>query len=234
MERLAAKKGIPFISKRVTQQLCIATISVVLTVGLFFVIESNQAMFRWSMATAYVGLALIGLSLIIGPINVLRGHHNPLNASLRRDIGIWGGIAGLVHTVVGSQVHMAGRFWIYFLYPREESHLIPFRYDLFGLANYSGLGVSLVLVLLLSLSNNAALTRLGSQRWKSLQRWNYAGFALLVIHGAIYQLLEKRMAGFVLVFATAVLFVGTLQISGAMKLLRLPREVRPPGVDSKG
>lgn len=214
------------------QQLCIGAISGVLTVGLFVAVDAKDSTFRWSMATAYVGLALIGLSLIIGPINVLRGHHNPLNASLRRDIGIWGGIAGLVHTVVGLQVHMAGRFWIYFLYPREESHLIPFRYDLFGLANYSGLGVSLVLVLLLSLSNNAALTRLGSQRWKSLQRWNYAGFALLIMHGAVYQLVEKRTVGFVLVFAAAVLLVGALQAAGYCKALQQRNPGGQPSVMS--
>ena len=207
-------------SKRVTQQLCIAAISVVLTVGLFFIVESKQAMFCWSMATAYSGLTLIGLSLIIGPFKVLRGLPNPVNTSLRRDIGIWGGILGLVHTVVGLQVHMAGRFWLYFLYPNEESHLIPLRYDLFGLANYSGLGISLVLALLLGLSSNAALARLGSQRWKSLQRWNYAGFVLLIMHGAVYQLMEKRTAGFVLVFATAVLLVVALQTAGCREVLQ--------------
>lgn len=201
-------------SKRVVQQLCVAAFSILLTAAVFFILDSKDKTFRLSMATAYVGLALIGLSLIIGPLNMLRGRPNPINTSLRRDIGIWGGIIGLVHTVVGLQVHMGGRFWIYFLYPREESHLVPFRYDLFGLANYSGLGTTLVLVLLLGLSNNAALTKLGSQRWKSLQQWNYVGFTLLIVHGAVYQLLEKRMAGYVFVFASAVLFVGVLQAIG--------------------
>lgn len=210
-------------SKRVRQQLSIAAISGVLTVGLFLAVDSKDATFRWSMATAYVGLALIGFSLIIGPLNVLRGRPNPVSTSLRRDIGIWGGIVGLIHTVVGLQVHMAGRFWLYFLYPREESHLVPFRYDFFGLANYTGLGVSLVLALLLGLSSNAALTRLGSKRWKGLQRWNYAGFALLIVHGAVYQLLEKRMAGYVLIFAAAILFVGALQIAGYRQIFREKR-----------
>lgn len=212
-----------FMSKRVMQQLCIAAISGVLTVGLFVAVDSKDATFRWSMATAYSGLALIGLSLIIGPLKVLRGLPNPVNTSLRRDIGIWGGLLGLVHTVVGLQVHMAGRFWLYFLYPKEESHLVPLRYDLFGLANYSGLGISLVLALLLGLSSNAALARLGSQRWKALQRWNYAGFALLIVHGAVYQLHEKRTAGFVLVFATAVFLVGALQIAGYRQIFRKKR-----------
>lgn len=221
-------------SKRVTQQLCVAAISGLMTVGVFFAVDAKDSTFRLSMATAYVGLALIGLSLIIGPINVLRGRPNPLNTSVRRDIGIWGGIVGLVHTVVGLQVHMAGRFWLYFLYPREESHLVPVRYDLFGLANYSGLGTSLVLVLLLALSSNAALTRLGSQRWKALQRWNYAGFALLVVHGAAYQLLEKRMAGFVLVFAVAVLFVGVLQAIGCRTVLQRKNPVGQPSATSRG
>ncbi|MEC4888454.1 MAG: hypothetical protein RI101_00200 [Nitrospira sp.] len=201
-------------NKRAMQQLGIAAISGVLTAAVFFAVDAKDSTFRLSMATAYVGLALIGLSLIIGPLNVLRGRPNPVNTSLRRDIGIWGGIVGLVHTVVGLQVHMAGRFWIYFLYPREESHLIPFRYDLFGLANYTGLGVALVLGLLLSLSRDAAVKRLGPQRWKWWQRWNYAGFALIVLHGAVYQFLEKRMASFVLLFAMAILLVGALQAMG--------------------
>jgi sulfoxide reductase heme-binding subunit YedZ len=114
---------------------------------------------------------------------------------------------------------MAGRFWIYFLYPREENHLIPFRYDLFGIANYTGLGVTVVLALLLSLSRDAALKRLGSQRWKWWQRWNYAGFGLLLVHGAVYQFLEKRMAVFILVFAFACLLVGVLQAAGYRQAL---------------
>lgn len=216
-------------SKRTIQQLGIAAISGALTAGLFFAVDAKDSTFRWSMATAYVGLALIGLSLIIGPMNVLRGQPNPLNTSLRRDVGIWGGIVGLVHTVVGLQVHMTGRFWLYFVFPHEGNQLIPMvRYDFFGLANYTGLGVSLVLALLLCLSNNAALTRLGSQRWKSLQRWNYAGFTLLIIHGGVYQLLEKRIAGFVLVFATAVLLVVALQTAGYRHTLqRMSKGLHP-------
>jgi len=208
-------------SRRVLQQLSIAAFSILLTVAVFFIVDSKDKTFRLSMATAYVGLALIGLSLIIGPMNVLRGRPNPVSTSVRRDIGIWGGIVGLVHTVVGLQVHMAGRFWLYFVFPRGENQLIPMaRYDFFGLANYTGLGVTLVLLLLLALSSNAALTKLGSQRWKALQRWNYAGFALLVVHGAVYQFLEKRMAGFILVFAAAVIGVGLLQSIGVRAVLQ--------------
>ena len=89
-----------------------------------------------------------------------------------------------------------------------------------------------MLALLLGLSNNAALTKLGSHRWKTLQRWNYAGFALLIVHGAVYQLLEKRMAGFVLVFAAAILLVGALQTAGHRKVLQQKNPGGQPSVMS--
>lgn len=211
-------------SKRIQQQLVIALLSAAMTTGIFLLVESKDATFRWSMASGYAALALIGLSLIIGPINVLRGRTNPLNIRLRRDIGIWGGVLGLVHTVAGLQVHMGGLFWLYFVFPPEENHLIPIlRYDLFGLANYTGLGVTIILFLLLSLSNNAMLKNLGPQQWKKWQRLNYTGYSLLIVHGAAYQWLEKRTAGFILAFVIQVAFVGTLQATGYRLMLQKKR-----------
>jgi sulfoxide reductase heme-binding subunit YedZ len=203
----------PSSGKRLVHHLILACLSGILTLTIFLSVESNHTMFRWSMASGYTGLALLGASLIIGPWNVLRGIPNPVNTNLRRDVGIWGGVMSIIHTVAGLQVHMSGKFWLYFVFP-NEGHLVSIRYDLFGFANYTGLGIAIILLLLLSLSNDSSLRRLGLHRWKTLQRWNYAGFVLLMLHGAAYQFLERRAPGFIFLFAMMVLLVGMFQFSG--------------------
>lgn len=39
-------------------------------------VASSNPVFRWSMATAYVGVTVLGLTLAIGPLNVLPGRPN--------------------------------------------------------------------------------------------------------------------------------------------------------------
>ena len=180
----------------------------------YFSLASRGPLFWLSMATAYASLVLLALSLMIGPWNELRGHPNPVSGYLRRDIGIWAGLLGVAHVVPGLQMHFSGRMWLYFLPPAEATYTFPMRIDLFGLTNYAGLGATLILLLLLSLSNNASLRSLGATRWKFLQRWNYAGALLVVAHGIVYQILEKRTVGFVVAFAAISLLALTMQFAG--------------------
>src|SRR5215213_283394 len=112
---------------------------------------SGDVMYRLSMATGYVSVALIAWALLIGPWRVRRGRPAPASTDLRRDVGIWGGIFGLAHVVTGLQVHFAGAFWKYFLYP-DGDHWVPLRHDLFGFSNWTGLAAALVLLLLLAIS----------------------------------------------------------------------------------
>ena len=160
--------------------------------AIFYSLDSPQLTFKLSMATAYAGTVLIGLTLVLGPMNVLRKRPNPISYHLRRDVGIWAGIYSLAHVVAGLQVHLVGRMWLYFVYPAEESRMIPIRYDQFGVANHSGLFLTLVILLLLALSNDFALRRLSPGRWKAIHRWNYPGFAALAQHAALYQVIENR------------------------------------------
>ena len=102
----------------------------------------------------------------------------------------------------------------YFLWPRGETHAFPLRADLFGFANYTGLASTLILIGLLALSNDLALRRLGTTRWKSLQRWNYAGFALMAAHGVVYQVMGKRVWPVALAFAAVLVTVLAVQIAG--------------------
>ena len=180
----------------------------------FAVVGGKYLPYRWSMATAYTGVLLLGATLALGAFKILRGEPNPVSTDWRRDVGIWAALFGVAHVVIGLQVHMRGRMWTYFMYPAEQTRLFPLRLDSFGWANHLGLIAGLVLVLLLALSNDWSLTRLGARRWKALQRWNYAVFGLVLAHGVLYQIIEKRIAGWVIAFAVLSALVLVLQGAG--------------------
>ena len=141
-----------------------------------------DAITRASFATAWPGLVLLTVTLLIGPWRVLRGKPPVLSQDLRRDIGIWGGSLGVLHAVIGQCEHLRGRPWLYYIYEKTQEHLVPIRHDMFGLSNYTGLFAGLILLALLATSNDASLRKLGNPEWKSLQRWNYACFGLTALH----------------------------------------------------
>ena len=151
---------------------------------------------RASFATAYPALALLAGTLLLGPWRVWRWVANPVSNDLRRDVGIWAGVVSVVHAAVGQCVHLRGRPWLYYVYgPTEHHH--GMRHDLFGLANYTGLLGTLVVIALLATSNDLSLRRLGAVQWKKLQRWNYAVFALVAVHAFAFQGVEKQKVGWV-------------------------------------
>lgn len=191
----------------------LALASAALIVAIYVLIRSDQIMFRLSMATAYVGLLLIVVTLLIGPIRVLRKRPPPVGSNdLRRDIGIWAALVSFVHVIVGLQVHL-GSMVLYFLHHAgPDKRLVP-RVDPFGLANYLGLAATVVIALLLALSNDWSVRRLGPRKWKRLQRSNYAGFALIVLHGVVYQIIEKRTPPYPVVFGAMVLLVIAIQLA---------------------
>lgn len=168
---------------------------------------------KLSFSTAYPALLLLAATLLIGPLNILARRRNPVSSDLRRDIGIWGGILVVAHTVVGQNVHLRGRPWLYYLYQHWSRHLFPFRHDLFGLANYTGLLCTLVVALLLATSNDYSLRRLGTPQWKKLQRWNYAAFLLVAVHAAGYETIEHQKIPFVLTTVLGIGITVLLQIS---------------------
>jgi sulfoxide reductase heme-binding subunit YedZ len=116
--------------------------------------------------------------------------------------------------VVGLQVHFRGRMWFYFVREVEETGALVFRSDLFGFANYTGLLSALGLVLLLVLSNDRSLRRLRSGRWKGLQRWNYAVFALAAFHAVAYQVIEKRAVEYAILLGILLIPTVFLQLLG--------------------
>jgi sulfoxide reductase heme-binding subunit YedZ len=147
-----------------------------------------QVIPRLAFASAYPALLLLSVTLLLGPWKLLMGERLTMSWDLRRDMGIWAGITGLFHTLTGQFVHLPGRPWAYYIYEHwRRAHIQPFRHDLFGFSNDTGLIAALILLALLATSNDASLRRLGTPGWKSLQRWNYACFALTALHTFGYQ-----------------------------------------------
>ena len=162
-----------------------------------------------SIASAYPALFLIASAVVLGPWNVLRGQDNPVSFDLRRDIGIWAGIMAVLHTAIGLNVHLRGSPWLYFV---DQHNRI--RHDLFGFGNDTGLIAALLFLLLLAISNDLSLRRLGTRKWKSLQRWTYAAVVLTTIHAIAYQHIEKRQATYVALLWVVTGVAATFQVIG--------------------
>jgi methionine sulfoxide reductase heme-binding subunit len=166
---------------------------------------------RLSIGTGYAALALLAFTLSVGPLRAIRGRRLPVSIDLRRDAGICTGILGLAHVVLGLQVHYGGAIQRYF------SSL-----DRAGLANWIGLAATVVLVLLLGISSDWAIRRLGTRWWKRLQRLAYALFVLVVAHTVLYQLVEERAPALVATAAAGAGATVALQLAGARRRARRP------------
>jgi len=193
-------------------------LSVVSVAALSFTRPYTDVISRASFATAYPALALLAATLLVGPWKVLHRTANPVSSDLRRDMGIWAGILGVVHAGVGQCVHLRGRPWLYYVYgPGEHHH--GMRHDLFGLANYTGALGTLLLIALLATSNDLSLRRFGALKWKQLQRWNYAVFALVAVHSFAFQGVETQKTQWVITAAACVGSALVLQIAGIVRRL---------------
>jgi sulfoxide reductase heme-binding subunit YedZ len=144
------------------------------------------------------------------------------------------GILALAHTIIGLQVHLKGDFVQYFFY-RTPAGIGSLRYDPFGIANHLGLVAALIILLLLTISNNLSIRTLGQKRWKRIQRWIYVGAILVVVHGFLYQALERRALAFVacvLIVAAVAAFAQLLGFRRSKeRLAEEPGALRasPPG-----
>jgi sulfoxide reductase heme-binding subunit YedZ len=163
---------------------------------------------RFTVATGYVALGLLGLTLLIGPVNLLLRRRNPVSSYLRRDVGMWTAIFSVVHVIYGSLLHSGGQlsaFLNYFVAP-DGSPLT----NSFGLGNWTGLAATVIVVGLLALSSDFALRKLKAGPWKWLQRLNYALFALVIVHAFFYGALLRMTSPFTLLLLLSVIavFVG--------------------------
>jgi len=180
----------------------------------------------FTFASGYVALVLLGLTLLIGPANLLLRRRRPVSNYLARDLGTWAAIFSVVHVIYGLQVHGSGKItdWLdYFVVDRS-----PLT-NSFGWGNWTGLAATLIVVGLLALSNNFALGKLRARTWKNLQRLNYVLFALVMLHAFFYGALLRLASPFTLLLGVSVIAVVAGQAVGVWLWRRRYALTRPTG-----
>ncbi len=158
----------------------------------------------------YIADILIAYSLLIGPYKLLFQRKNPVNLNLRRDVGIWAGITGCIHVIAAIAMTTRGNILYLFLRPKPEGVGYNLLLSPTGVSNNIGLVATIILVILLVLSNDYFLIKLKGKRWKFLQRFNYGLAILAFIHTVLYQRLDNRSSTFVtftFIFAIALLVI---------------------------
>lgn len=142
---------------------------------------------QFTVATGYLGVGFLALTLVLGPASLLLRRRNPVSSYLRRDVGIWTAIFIFVHVASAVLMHVShGSELLASLlhfFVAEDGSLMT---NSFGLGNWTGLAATVMAVVLLVTSNDAALRRLKARPWKWLQRLNYAVFALVLAHAFFY------------------------------------------------
>jgi sulfoxide reductase heme-binding subunit YedZ len=198
-------------------QALLLIIAMGIALAAYLLLPGQPALQRISIGTGYVGVIFLAAALIVGPLNTLRGVSNPLSSYLRRDIGIMAGIFAVAHTIVGLQVHMAGDFVRYFFQRKANGAVGAVRFDAFGIANHLGLIAVLIIVVLLVISNNVLLHKLGPRRWKRIQRYAYLAAGLVAVHGLIYQMIERRQSVFIAALIVIAAAAATMQYLGFLR-----------------
>jgi methionine sulfoxide reductase heme-binding subunit len=175
-------------------------------------IQKRLLLARCTTATGYIGLGLLGLTLLIGPANLLLRRRTPISTYLARDVGMWAAIVSVIHVIVGIFVHgppasLGKRILFYFFSP-DGSPLT----NAFGWGNWTGLAATVIVVGLLAISSDFALRKLKARRWKNLQRLNYALFALVIAHAIYYGALLRvtSISTILLGLIVSLVFIGQM------------------------
>lgn len=213
--------GKEFGFQRIITHLLLGGMTVTMYLLIGFLAPKGKQVGVLIIALGYLSLLLVGVTLIIGPLNLLRSRRNPVNIDLRRDVGIWAGIAGCWHVllVVRGTV-LNGQILYYFL----QAGGYGLQLNIYGFSNDTGLFATILLLLLLALSNAASLRFLKGKWWKRIQRLTYLLALLAVAHTFGYQYLNGR--GEFLFVMVIILIILTLVCQGLGIVLTVSRQRR--------
>jgi methionine sulfoxide reductase heme-binding subunit len=169
---------------------------------------------RFTTATGYVALGLLGFTLLIGPANLLLRRRTPISSYLARDVGMWAAILSVVHVIAGFFVHgppaSVGQRILFYFFSSDGRPLT----NAFGWGNWTGLVATVIVVGLLTISSDLALRKLKARAWKNLQRLNYALFMLVIAHTVFYGALSRVKSFTTILLGLIVSFVLVGQLMG--------------------
>ncbi len=173
------------------------------------------ALDRLSLVSAYLFLLLVSFVLLIGPVRAIRTGRVTINDTWRRDIAIWSTLIGFVHLAAGAAESMTPDYLDLFVTHAVNPPSSTVREIFFLWSVITGFVVGLLLVVLLALSNNWSMKIIGQLWWKRLHRASYIAFALTILHGIGFQILESRWwVGYGLI-AVITIVVCVTQVRGA-------------------
>lgn len=164
---------------------------------------------RLSVGSAWLCMVVLCSALLIGPLRRSAGQQAPANIYLRRDLAIWSALQGFFHVYAGSLVSMNQDYIQGFVNTDLAPWSAVVRDELFYWGAMLGFIVSLIYLMLLTVSSDRAMRKVGVDRWKKIQKSAHLVLWLTVIHAIAFQLLESRYVPLALILAvmSAVLVV---------------------------
>jgi sulfoxide reductase heme-binding subunit YedZ len=191
-----------------------------------FAASNDPVVDRVSILSAYQFSVLLAAVLLIGPIFAMGSGRASINIHLRRDLAIWAGITGLLHLYAGIGESMSPGYIATFVAPPVANANLERLNELFTWGTISGLVIGVLVLLLLGLSSDRVLRRLGTRWWKRLQRCSYAVFILTLAHALMFQYLESRSEWWVIFTIGLALVVLLAQIAGGWSVHRQRSVIR--------
>jgi len=207
---------------RLRLHILLAFVNLSILATVWVVVDPAEALDRLSLVSAYLFLLLISFVLLVGPVRAVRTGRVTINHTLRRDVAIWSALMGLVHLVAGAAESMTPVYLEAFVTHAVNPPSATMREAFFFWSAIVGFIIGLLLLVLLALSNNWSMTLIGQRWWKRLHRLSYIIFALTILHGLGFQVLESRWwVGYGLVGALA-FGVCIAQVSGIRAIVKRP------------
>lgn len=189
--RVRAGQPVPHLWRRtLLRHLVVVGLSAALVYAFGVIHGQWSPMHRWNRAFADASLALLVITMSIGPLTRLWPALMRIVA-YRRETGIYATLLAAVHTVVilaGWVEWDFARLFGYEVIPQTGEYVM-FQQG-FGLANVIGIAALAYALLLMSTSNDWSIRVLGSSVWKFVQNGATILWGLALLHTAYFLFLH--------------------------------------------